>query len=187
MAAGAALLAAGCSGVQPLATVDSVDLDRFMGDWYVIANIPTFIEKGAHNAVESYRLDSNGTVATTFTFRDGSFDGVFSAYVFRNLTSVDATIAEVARVLRPGGHLVVVGLSRPPGKRAAALHRAASAVFLPTAGSLIGAREEYAYLHESLDKLPPPEELFADQALALDTVWRMGPLGFVYGALLKKS
>ena len=45
-------------------------LERFMGDWYVIANIPTPLEKGAHNAVESYRLDSNGTVATTFTFLD---------------------------------------------------------------------------------------------------------------------
>ena len=30
-----------------LNTVDYVDLERFMGDWYVIANIPTFIEKGA--------------------------------------------------------------------------------------------------------------------------------------------
>ena len=34
-----------------LKTVDYVDLERFMGDWYVIANIPTFIEKGAVNAV----------------------------------------------------------------------------------------------------------------------------------------
>lgn len=126
-------------------------------------------------------------VGEALPFRDGTFDGVFSAYVFRNLTSVDETVAEVARVLRPGGHLVVVGLSRPPGERSAALHRAASSVFLPAAGSLVGAREEYVYLHESLDKLPPPEVLFADQPLALDTVWRMGPLGFVYGALLVKG
>ena len=68
---------AGCSSVPqpPLATVDRVDLERFMGDWYVIANIPTFIERGAHNAVESYRLDSDGSIATTFTFRRGGFDG----------------------------------------------------------------------------------------------------------------
>ena len=50
-------------------TVDYVDLEKFMGDWYVIANIPTFIEKGAVNAIESYQLDSNGRVKTTFTFR----------------------------------------------------------------------------------------------------------------------
>jgi len=71
-----ALLLAGCSAQQPeLKTVDYVDLDRFMGDWYVIANIPTFIEKGAHNAVENYEMNDDGTIATTFTFRDGAFDG----------------------------------------------------------------------------------------------------------------
>jgi apolipoprotein D and lipocalin family protein len=56
-------------------TVAQVDLKRFMGDWYVIANIPTFMEKGAHNAIESYRLDTDGTIAVTFTFREGAFDG----------------------------------------------------------------------------------------------------------------
>jgi len=60
---------------EPIKTVAHVDLPRFMGDWYVIANIPTFIEKGAYNAVESYRLDPDGTIATTFTFRKGAFDG----------------------------------------------------------------------------------------------------------------
>jgi len=56
-------------------TVDYVDLDRFMGPWYVIANIPTFLEKDAHNAVETYSLNDDGTIATTFTFRKGAFDG----------------------------------------------------------------------------------------------------------------
>ena len=36
-----------CSSQPPMATVDQVDLPRFMGDWYVIANIPTFLEKDA--------------------------------------------------------------------------------------------------------------------------------------------
>ena len=51
-----------------------------MGDWYVIANIPTSIERGAHNAVESYRLDADGSIATTFTFREGAFDGKLKRY-----------------------------------------------------------------------------------------------------------
>jgi apolipoprotein D and lipocalin family protein len=70
-------LLGGCQSapVAPMATVAQVDLKRFMGDWYVIANIPTFIEKGAHNAIESYRLDTDGTIAVTFTFRAGAFDG----------------------------------------------------------------------------------------------------------------
>ena len=75
------LLLGACASRGPeMETVDYVDLDRFMGDWYVIANIPTFIEKGAHNAVESYRLDDDGTVATTFTFRKGGFDGDEKVY-----------------------------------------------------------------------------------------------------------
>ncbi|MCM2311428.1 MAG: lipocalin family protein [Steroidobacteraceae bacterium] len=69
-----ALLAA-CSSAPAIPTAGQVDIDRFMGDWYVIANIPTRPEKGAHNAVESYRRDPDGSIATTFTFREGSFDG----------------------------------------------------------------------------------------------------------------
>ena len=61
--------------LPPIATAAHVDLPRFMGDWYVIANIATFIEKGAYGAVESYRLDSDGTIDTTFTFNKGAFDG----------------------------------------------------------------------------------------------------------------
>ena len=79
----AALLLAGCQSPAPMPTVERVDLARFMGDWYVIAVIPTFIEKDAYNAVESYRLDADGTIATTFTFRAGAFDGEEKRYTPR--------------------------------------------------------------------------------------------------------
>lgn len=69
-----------CTSVPKLATVPDVEIKRFMGPWYVIANIPTFLEKGAHNAVESYRLDPDGSIATTFTFRADSFDGLLKTY-----------------------------------------------------------------------------------------------------------
>jgi apolipoprotein D and lipocalin family protein len=71
----AALLGACASRHPDMATVDSVDLERFMGSWYVIANIPTFLEKDAYNAVETYSLNDDGTIDTDFTFRKGSFDG----------------------------------------------------------------------------------------------------------------
>jgi apolipoprotein D and lipocalin family protein len=81
----AALVLSACQSVRhpPLAVVPSVDLARFMGDWYVIASIPTFIEKEAHNAVESYRLAPDGTIDTTFTFRAGGFDGKPKRYTPR--------------------------------------------------------------------------------------------------------
>jgi apolipoprotein D and lipocalin family protein len=73
---------AGCveEGGEPMETVPYVDLERFMGDWYVIANIPTPLEKGAHNPVESYSLNPDGTIATTFTFNKGGFDGPKKEY-----------------------------------------------------------------------------------------------------------
>lgn len=71
------------SHLPPLTTVPHVDLQRFMGDWYVVANIPTFLEKNAYNAVESYRLADDGTIDTTFTFRAGSFEGNTKRYSSR--------------------------------------------------------------------------------------------------------
>ncbi|MEQ9450588.1 MAG: lipocalin family protein [Pseudomonadales bacterium] len=60
----------GCASYpeNPMRAVTNVDIDRFMGDWYVIANIPTFIEKGATNPIENYQRDEDGNIATTFTF-----------------------------------------------------------------------------------------------------------------------
>lgn len=46
-----------------------------MGDWYVIAHIPTFLEDEAYNAVESYKLVEPDKVSTTFTFLEDSFEG----------------------------------------------------------------------------------------------------------------
>jgi apolipoprotein D and lipocalin family protein len=69
--------------MKPIHTVDKVDLNRFMGEWYVIASIPTFIEKEAYNAMESYRLEDDGSVATTFKFNKGSLDGPEKVYTPR--------------------------------------------------------------------------------------------------------
>lgn len=56
-------------------SVEYVDLDRFMGDWYVIASIPTPFERGAHNAIERYDLSGVGKIDTTFSYNEDGFDG----------------------------------------------------------------------------------------------------------------
>lgn len=61
-------------------TVGAVDLRRFMGDWYVIAHIPAFIEKSACDEVESYELKPGGRIATTLTLRRGGHDGPEKIY-----------------------------------------------------------------------------------------------------------
>ncbi|HIL22335.1 MAG TPA: hypothetical protein EYG20_03570 [Alcanivorax sp.] len=60
---------------DPIEVASPLDLDRFMGQWYVIANIPTFPEKGAYNAIETYRRAGPNEIATTFTFRKDGPDG----------------------------------------------------------------------------------------------------------------
>ncbi len=81
LGAALALLLSGCaSRLPPLATVEQLDLNRFMGPWYVIACIPTFLETNAYNAVETYRLDPDGSIDTVFTFNEGGFDGPLKRY-----------------------------------------------------------------------------------------------------------
>lgn len=151
------------------------------GDRQVVALDPV-AEMLAMNPIR-YRLVA---VGEKLPFPDASFDGVFSAYVVRNLTSVADTLLEIERVLRPGGVAVMVDLGRPRQAFARATHRLATAIILPLVGTLFGVPGEYWYLHKSLDKLPPPEQLYADGRLQVEKVWRMGLLGFVYGVTLQK-
>lgn len=121
-------------------------------------------------------------------FREGSFAGVFSAFVFRNLNSVDDTLDEIDRVLMPGASAVVVDLARPANLLLRFIHRIGGAIILPLVGLLFArAPREYWYLHKSLDSLPPPEEMFSSGPLEVVDIWRMGLFGFVYGAELRKT
>jgi len=126
-------------------------------------------------------------VGEALPFRDESIDGVFSAFVFRNLTSVDRTLEEIRRVLRPGGSAVIIDLGRPENPVLRFLHRIGTAVILPLVGLLFArAPKEYWYLHRSLDSLPSPELLFESRGMVVEEIWRSGLFGFVYGVRLRK-
>ena len=92
-----ALIGPGCAtlpATDEIRTESYVDLERFMGEWYVIASIPTAIEKNAYNATETYRLDDDGTIATTFAFRKGGFDGKQKTYNPRGFVRDTSSNAE---------------------------------------------------------------------------------------------
>jgi len=76
-----ATLSGGCatdkSTAGPLKTVERVDIPRYMGDWYVIANIPYFAEKNCYDSVESYALRPDGRIDNWFSCRRGSADAAF--------------------------------------------------------------------------------------------------------------
>jgi apolipoprotein D and lipocalin family protein len=59
---------------RPLQTVSHVELNRYMGDWYVIANIPYFAEKNCFDSIESYALRPDGKIDNWFRCRKGSFE-----------------------------------------------------------------------------------------------------------------
>ena len=67
---------AGCSTMNtpPLRTVAHVDLDRYLGRWYVIANIPYFLENGKVASYDTYAKRPDGKMDNIFTFRKGGFD-----------------------------------------------------------------------------------------------------------------
>ncbi len=70
-----AAMFSGCTHTPTtIRAVDQVDLPRFMGDWYVIAHIPSWMDREAFNAVESYTLQPDGTIQTTYQYRSGSHD-----------------------------------------------------------------------------------------------------------------
>jgi len=66
---------AGCATNQaPLRTVPHVDLNRYLGNWYVIANIPYSLEKGKVGSYDTYAMRPDGRMDNIFTFRKGSLD-----------------------------------------------------------------------------------------------------------------
>ena len=82
------------SSAQTMKTVPYVDIERFMGDWYVIANIPTFIEKRSTNAIESYYLNKKGEIETTFTFYQDDPSGKKKVYTPKGFIYNTQTNAE---------------------------------------------------------------------------------------------
>lgn len=68
------------NNMEELKTVAYVNIERFMGDWYVVGVIPTFAEKDAVNAIERYELNDKGNIDITFTHYKKSPQGKFKEY-----------------------------------------------------------------------------------------------------------
>jgi demethylmenaquinone methyltransferase/2-methoxy-6-polyprenyl-1,4-benzoquinol methylase len=90
--------------------------------------------------------------AQRLAFEDASFDHVTGGYLLRYVDDPGATIAELARVLRPGGRLALVDFGVPPGPAAHALWRLYVGVGLPALGALVspGWREVGLVLRRSI-------------------------------------
>ncbi|MEM6671378.1 MAG: lipocalin family protein [Planctomycetota bacterium] len=90
----AAVMFFACASNPSLPTVSRVELDRFMGDWYVQGHIPAGAEKTAYNAVESYARGDDGRILTSYVFRKGAFDGDLKTMEPVGFVENEATNAE---------------------------------------------------------------------------------------------
>ncbi len=101
--------------------------------------------------------------AQALPFADGSFQLVSNAFGLRNVTDTDRGLAEMVRVLRPGGRIAVLEFSRPRSRVFGRLYTFYFRHILPKLGQLLCRNPEnaYKYLPESALRFPDNEQLVA--------------------------
>ena len=98
--------------------------------------------------------------ALALPLADATVDLATIAFGLRNFANYESGLAEIHRVLRPGGMLAVLEFSQPPSPAFAALYSFYSRRILPVAGGIIsGSRAAYTYLPDSVRNFPSAEEL----------------------------
>ncbi|MDH4227233.1 MAG: bifunctional demethylmenaquinone methyltransferase/2-methoxy-6-polyprenyl-1,4-benzoquinol methylase UbiE [Deltaproteobacteria bacterium] len=95
-------------------------------------------------------------------FEDNSFDVATIAFGIRNVTHIDIALSEMARVVRPGGRVMVLEFSRVRAEMLSNLYDAYSFGVIPAVGERVtGNRDAYVYLAESIRKFPDQESFKA--------------------------
>ena len=112
-------------------------------------------EAGLQDTISFQRED-----CLSLTFPDGTFDAVTSAYGVRNFQDLDQGLREMQRVLRPGGHLLIVELTPPPRFPMKQLFWLYAHVAMPLIGRLISHDDSaYTYLPRTMEAFPQAEEM----------------------------
>jgi demethylmenaquinone methyltransferase/2-methoxy-6-polyprenyl-1,4-benzoquinol methylase len=103
-----------------------------------------------------------GADALTLPFPDATFDGCMIAFGIRNLVDIGAGLAEMARVLRPGGRLVILEFSLPTRWPVRPLYAFYFRHVLPRIGRIVSKHTSaYTYLPDSVAEFPQPDALTA--------------------------
>jgi demethylmenaquinone methyltransferase/2-methoxy-6-polyprenyl-1,4-benzoquinol methylase len=131
-------------------------------------------KKAAERGTESVRFEFGDALALSYD--DGTFDAVTVGFGVRNLADLDRGIGELARVLKPGGRLVILEITNPRRPPLSTFFALWFDRLVPLLGTLAGDREAYTYLPDSVKRFPPPEGL----ALIMD---RAGLEGIRYTVL----
>jgi len=105
-------------------------------------------------AAEGSRVALARATALRLPFADGSFDLVTNAFVARNLSDLPGALAEMRRVLRPGGVLLTLEITEPTSPLLGSLFHAYFDQVVPWMGAAVASEGPYRYLPESLRSLP---------------------------------
>ncbi|HEY3700957.1 MAG TPA: ubiquinone/menaquinone biosynthesis methyltransferase [Acidimicrobiales bacterium] len=95
-----------------------------------------------------------------------SVDGATCGFALRNLVSLDAFLAELARIVRPGGRIALLEVAEPTNPALRFGHRFYFTEIVPRLGAALSDGAAYRYLPRSVAYLPPPESLVAMVAAA---------------------
>jgi demethylmenaquinone methyltransferase/2-methoxy-6-polyprenyl-1,4-benzoquinol methylase len=111
--------------------------------------------------------------ALDLPYGDASFDAVTVGFGARNLADLDKGLKEMGRVLRPGGRMVILEITRPQREPLASFFSVWFDRLVPMLGNLAGDSDAYSYLPESVRTFPGPQELAAkiDTAGFSDIRW----------------
>jgi demethylmenaquinone methyltransferase / 2-methoxy-6-polyprenyl-1,4-benzoquinol methylase len=123
----------------------------------------SMLRHGRDRAIDAGRLSGLLWVcgdAESLPLADASVDGYTVAFGLRNVTHIEAALAEAWRVLKPGGHFLCLEFSRVEGPLLGRIYDLYSFAVLPLLGQVVaGDREAYQYLAESIRRFPPQPEL----------------------------
>ena len=125
--------------------------------------------------------------AEALPFDDKSFDNVYCAFVWRNVSDTDKAFGEIRRVLKDEGKFVLLDMTRPLNTFTKFLHKLGTFITLHLIGILTFNFKQYRFLYTSLDKLETPEVFLKESGFNNYSLERMGVFGFVYLAVLEKS
>jgi demethylmenaquinone methyltransferase / 2-methoxy-6-polyprenyl-1,4-benzoquinol methylase len=122
----------------PGARVASADFSREM------------LRAGRRKIPTGASIETHGADGHHLPYRDGAFDGAFSAFCVRNLRDLPLGLSELRRVVRPGGRIAILEFFRPERPRFF-FDRVYNAHVLPLVGwAITGDREAYRYLPDSI-------------------------------------
>jgi demethylmenaquinone methyltransferase/2-methoxy-6-polyprenyl-1,4-benzoquinol methylase len=100
--------------------------------------------------------------AERISFPDAHFDAAMVGFGIRNLTHMEAGLAEMHRVLKPGGNMMCLEFSEPTSAWFRYLYDFYSFHIMPLVGKVLaGSKQAYTYLPESIRLFPAPDELAA--------------------------